>query len=715
MKAKRILALVLSMLMIAALLPAMVLAADYADTVVYGTIRTADAENPTAEAIAVKGGRFVYVGDEAGAEAFIDKEKTQVIDHRNKGIIIPGCYEGHAHYIMAKGMELMGGPAPTLTTTVEQFMQMVKDAYNQAKTAGKSSIYGFGWMYQQFEVEGMPTRRELDALCPDVALYVSDAEGHKGLANTLCLQNAGIMDRDGNVLISEIRGGEICMDEDGKPTGLLKEQAGTYVRTHGINFNEIFPDALAKTAVEQAQEQLLANGYISYMDGWSNVFGTNAYYEGAKALDEKGELNMLLGMAYEFESSSEIGIEAEIEKAKQMKKYTGGHINADYVKIFIDGTVESGTGFTMEPYQVEEFGNGIANWEQDEVTKITELANNNGMTMHIHTMGDAAVNRAVNAFVAKGKKELRNTVVHARHVPEADFERMADNNIVAVSGILWHGMASDIRDILNMVIPQNLADTAYPMKSYFDKGAVMTSHCDYPATSGSPVDPFGIIEIAVTGQMHLDGKLTDPFWTDELISREQALQALTINGAYQMHAEDERGSIKVGKYADFVLADQDVFTCEATDIGKTKVVSTWFEGEKVYQAPYHEDVNQIIVTIGQKEATVFGETKTNDVAPLFRHDRTMLPIRFVAEALGAKVGWEETGVDLGIVTITKGDTTIVITINSDTAYVNGEEVKLDSPAFIENARTYLPIRFVAENLGAKVDWVEETQTVIITR
>ncbi len=714
MRSKRNLALLLSILMLMALLPTMVFAADYADTVVYGTIRTAEEENPVAEAIAVKDGKFVYVGDEAGVEAFIDEEKTQVIDHRGKGIIIPGCYESHAHYMMAKGMSLMGGPAPTITTTVEQFKQMVKDAYDQAKAAGKSSIYGFGWMYQQFEIEGMPTRQELDALCPDIALYVNDSEGHKGLANTVCLQNAGIMDKDGKVLISKIRGGEICMDDNGQPTGLLKEQAGTYVRTRGINFDEIFPADLAKKAVEQAQEQLLANGYVSYMDGWSNVFGTNAYYEGAKELDEEGKLNILLGLSYEFESSSEIGIEAEIEEAKKMKKYTGGHIDADYVKIFIDGTVESGTGFTTEPYQMTEFGNGIANWEQDEVDKITEIANKNGLTMHVHTMGDAAVNRAVNAFVSKGKKELRNTVVHARNVQEKDFQRMADNNIVAVSGMLWHGMSSDTEIILNMIVPENLMSKAYPMKSYFDKGAVVTSHCDYPATSGSPNDPFGIMEIAVTGQMHVDGNLTEPFWTEELISREQALQALTINGAYQMHAEDEHGSIKVGKYADFVIADTDVFTCPANDIGKTKVVSTWFEGNKVYEAQNATE-NQIILTIGEKDATVFGEVKHNDVAPIIRNERTMLPIRFIAEALGAKVDWKETGVDMGIVTITKDDIKIEITINSDTAYVNGNAVKLDSPAFIENDRTYLPLRFISENLGAKVEWIEDVQQVVITK
>ncbi len=560
---------------------------DGADLVVYGKIFTsakdANGKYIYADAFAVKDGKFVYVGDVQNVASFIEEGKTQVVDHSGNGVIIPGCYESHAHYMMANAIPLMGGPALGLESTPDDFKAEVKAAYQRAKAAGKSSIYGFGWMYQVFEAEGMPTRQELDSICPDIALYVNDSEGHKGLANTLCLQNAGIMDKDGNVLISQIRGGEICMDENGKPTGLLKEQAGTYVRAHGINFNEIFPATLAMTAIEQSQQQLLANGFVSYMDGWSNVYGTNAFYEAAEQLDKAGGLNMLLGMAYEFESSTQ-SVADEIDKAIKTKKYTKGHIYADYVKIFIDGTVESGTGFTLEPYQETSYGHGMANWEENEVTDITRLANAAGMTMHVHTMGDAAVHRAVNAFVAGGQKELRNTVVHARNVPQEDFARMAENNIVAVSGILWHGMSWEVELYLNMIVPENLMSKAYPMKSYFNAGVVMTSHSDYPATSGSPNDPFGIMEIAVTCQMNTDGGLTDPFWKEESISREEALQALTINGAYQMHVEKERGSIEVGKYADFVFVDKDVLKCAESEIHTAKAESTWFEGKQVYPA-----------------------------------------------------------------------------------------------------------------------------------
>ncbi len=130
-----------------------------------------------------------------------------------------------------------------------------------------------------------------------------------------------------------------------------------------------------------------------------------------------------------------------------------------------------------------------------------------------------------------------------------------------------------------------------------------------------------------------------------------------------------------------------------------------------------DEANQIILTIGEKTAKAFGETKTNDVAPKIVNDRTMLPARFVAESLGAKVDWDEEKQLVTIVGINEKneEVTILITIDSDIALVNGEEVKLDSPAFIENDRTYTPLRFISENLGAKVDWNEEQQKVTITR
>jgi predicted amidohydrolase YtcJ len=118
------------------------------------------------------------------------------------------------------------------------------------------------------------------------------------------------------------------------------------------------------------------------------------------------------------------------------------------------------------------------------------------------------------------------------------------------------------------------------MKCFFDHGVNLSGHTDYPALSGSPDDPFGMMEIAVTGV--LAGEDGDPYWPEELITREQYLTAVTINCAKQMFIEDERGSIKTGKYADFLLVDKDVLSCPVTEIHAAKPAATYFEGKKVF-------------------------------------------------------------------------------------------------------------------------------------
>lgn len=132
-------------------------------------------------------------------------------------------------------------------------------------------------------------------------------------------------------------------------------------------------------------------------------------------------------------------------------------------------------------------------------------------------------------------------------------------------------------------------------------------------------------------------------------------------------------------------------------------------------AAWAEREDLIILTVGEKEAIVYGQKVTNDVAPMIKNNRVMLPTRFVAESLGANVKWEETAPDYGIVTITDNGVEIVIIIGEKTAYVNNKQVTLDSAAFISEDRTFTPIRFVAETLGYKVEWIEETQQVIIYR
>ena len=556
-----------------------------ADTVVFGTIRTAEEDNPVVEAIAVKDGKFIYVGDKAGAEAYIKEGVTEVIDHTGRGMVMPGCYDGHAHYMMTISLANMkGGLLFAKEDGKAEILKKVDAAALEASKAGKHCLFGFGWDMYKNRMTDHITLAELDAVSHGLSVALFDSGGHNMYCNTECFRRCGIIDDKGNVLIREIPGGLLEMDESGQLTGYIDERVTGYpMRMGGIDSDEIIDDEVASIALEKSQELLISNGYVSYMEGWSNAYHPTKFYEVANRFDKEGKLKLLLSMSYEVEPWQKDMSEQIDYLASLKEKYGTFHVRPQYLKVFMDGVVETSTGSMYKPYK-----SGItygSHWKVDRLADITRECNSKGLTVHTHVMGDKAIAEAAEAYIQGGDGEHRNCLVHLRNVRKEDFKRFAENNIACTAGITWHVTDDVSLAVLPDFIDEEYVLHGYPIKSFFDAGVKVSSHTDYPANGASPQNPFGIMEIAITGQMidQATGKPTPLFDPEELITLEQALQALTINGAWQLGLDNERGSIKVGKYADFVLADQDVFNCPVKDIHKTKVASTWFEGEKVYQ------------------------------------------------------------------------------------------------------------------------------------
>ena len=546
-----------------------------ADLVVYGKIYTAEG-NQIVEAFAVKDGKYVYVGDKAGAEAFVEEGKTEVVDYSGKGLVMPGCGNGHAHYTLGYAIQSVGTVIGYEDSPEKFLKEIVPAAVKKAKDNGAKAIFGQGWNLMTFE-HNMPTRQQLDAICSDIPIYFADEEGHKGLANTLALVNAGIMKADGTVLKKEIRGGEIGFAADGTPNGFLSEQAGTYTRSFLDNEN-LFSIDIAKATMESVQKHLLSEGYTMYVDGYSTYFFNENIFKAAQQIDQAGDLHIVLGLTTELDSWMDM--EKVLDKAADAKKYASTRVKPNWLKIFVDGTVEPGTGF-VEPLYPDGH-QGVVLWSEEELTDITRKANEKGVTVHTHVMGNKGVNRIVSAYVNGGKDEMRNTLVHVHSVYPEDYKRMADHNIYVTEGMLWHHFSNDKQELLKAgYVPMGMETKSYPMKSFFDNGIVMSSHSDFPALSGSPDDPFGIMEVAVTGVYYPEQ--AKPWWPEELLTREQALQALTINVAKQMFIENERGSISTGKYADFLLLTKDVLECPVTEIHEAKPAATYFEGKKVFE------------------------------------------------------------------------------------------------------------------------------------
>ena len=549
-----------------------------ADLVVYGKIFTSE-NNQIVEAFAVKDGKYVYVGDKAGAAAYIEEGKTEVVDYVGKGLVMSGCGNGHAHYMLGYALKTIGTMIG-LDVTSEKFLSdIVPAAVKKARAEGATSIFGQGWRLQSFEPQ-VPTREQLDAICDDIPMYFLDEECHKAIANTILLKKAGIINADGTAGKTTLRGGEIVVDANGMPTGLLKEQAQTYVRNFLDNDNLYTLDRALANLVE-IDKYLASVGYTMYHGGWGNYFVNTNYYEACQQMDKAGKLHFVVGLPYEIESWMDM--DEALVRAADAKKFASSRVLPRWIKLLFDGGVEAGTAIVDPLYP--DGHQGIANWTEEEMTELARKANANGLTLHVHVMGNKGVSQVVNAFINGGKDEMRNTLVHVRNVNAEDYKRMAEHNIYVTSGVTWHhnvtGAAEYMRE--HGMTPVGMEDKSYPFKSFFDNNIPVSIHSDYPALSGSPDDPFGIMEIAVTGVMA--GENGTPWWPEELATREQALTAMTINCAKQMFIEQERGSVSVGKFADFLLLDKDVLTCPVTDIHSTKPAATYFEGKKVFAKP----------------------------------------------------------------------------------------------------------------------------------
>ncbi|MBQ0033151.1 MAG: amidohydrolase family protein, partial [bacterium] len=568
-----------------------------ADTVVYGTIRTAEAGDPVVEAIAIKDGKYVYVGDTNGAAAFVEKGVTEVIDHRGKGMVMPGCTDGHAHYANTFAMGSMkGGILFDAGDGRNEVLRKLSEATLKARNAGKKSLCGFGWSYAILN-DDRPTLQDLDNATHGVSTVILDSSGHHAFCNSECLRRCGIIDGKGNVLIREIDGGVLEL-KNGYPTGYVNERVTGYLtRMGGIDYDELIDVEVAEDAIRKTQEVLLSTGYTMTLDAWSNNLHPSNLYVVAKRLDDQHDLKLVYPMTYEVEPW-QTDMTGEIDRLAAINEtYGTSHVLPMYLKVFMDGVVETKTGATIKPYQKDGEDDFVYKsfWSADRLTEITTNCNAKGLTVHVHTMGDAAIKETVDAYVkANGLRRdnaYRNCLVHLRNVRKEDFRRIAENNIACVAGLTWHASDPGLEEYLSGILEEEYVKHAYPIRSFFDAGVKVSSHSDYAANGECPQDPFGMMQVAVTGMIPNPAQGDRPYDTSELISVEQAFQALTLNGAWQVGLEDERGSIKVGKWADFVLADQDVFACAATDIGKTKVVSTRFEGEKVYEAPPGSEAN----------------------------------------------------------------------------------------------------------------------------
>ncbi|MCQ2752402.1 MAG: amidohydrolase family protein [Coriobacteriales bacterium] len=559
-----------------------------ADLVVYGKIYTAEKENDgLCDAFAVKDGKFIYVGDKAGAAAFIDECKTKVIDNTDKGLIIPGCTEGHGHFI---GIDALVRMMPAyFESDYKKVLDVISEKLKEDPNMKFFMSWGFD--YQTF-VQNIDKDKcyaeEIEAVAPGIPVVMFDASGHQALCNTTALKKAGIADGQ------KVRGGNIYLTNSGVPNGLLSDEVVCFVVGNAIDLSSLGPETF-ETACKSAIATLNQRGFTNYYDCYINFIGDVDFYPCIKEMDENGTLNCNVTSTYTIRSyESDKTQEKTDYLIEQGEKYKSEHFNPLHLKLFADGVVEARTGWLLDEYPGAEPGQEHGNmvWKPEELKKIVAYANSKGIPVHTHTFGDAACKAVIDAYIYGEEfsdKHIHNSLAHVRNITDEDIERCGAHNIGIAENLIWHAMDmpeeqwKETLELANATFPAGIFENGYPMKSLIDKGIIVTSSTDAPCAEALEGNILNIIEVSVTGQSPEEEGI--PYNTKELLSIREVLECLTINGARQLEIDDKCGSIKQGKNADFVILDKDFLDYQGEElrtIHNTKIKSVYFEGNEVY-------------------------------------------------------------------------------------------------------------------------------------
>ena len=546
-----------------------------ADTVVYGKIYTSNASQEYTEAAAIKDGKYIFVGSEEDAKEFIEEGTTQIVDHRDKGLVMAGATEGHGHYVGQGALQYMN--FSVAGTTEDEILTNVKQYV--ADNPDLKVIYTFGWdNVAMIKIKAtLEMKSKLDEICSDKIMLIVDDSGHNAFFNSKCAEAAGI-DKD-----TEITGGFLSKNEDGELMGLASDMAMNYLLKNAVATQEIISESDYEGIVKAMEEVLHSYGYTNYQDGWTNYWGTQLL-NALTSYDKNTGLSVMVSGSYKIDSYDDW--KAELSKAEEcMNEYPTDHFKYNIIKLFADGeAVESKSGWLLEGYVDGSHGTQV--WEDETMNDIVKAANEKGLAVHVHSQGDGAIQQVVEACINAEdvKKEgVFNGICHGRNYTEESKQKMGEHNIYAAQNINWRVLTpKENEEQITEVMTMETFMVGYPIKSLIENGVLVTSSTDVPAASGAPTDVCGIIEVAVNdtrGDMEVVPE--DP---SECVSVEQALDIMTINGAKQLQVEDERGSVEVGKYADFLLIDKDITACDYDKIHEGKVISVYFEGNQVYTA-----------------------------------------------------------------------------------------------------------------------------------
>jgi predicted amidohydrolase YtcJ len=527
----------------------------HASLVITGArVWTGDTENPWADAVAVDGETILAVGSADDIAAYVGGE-TRVITVPGS-MLVPGFIDTHVHFIDGGGalasVQLRDADSP------EEFTRRIADFANTIEPG--EWILGGTWDHENWGGE-LPRRDWIDEVTPDNPVWVFRLDGHMALANSLALKAGGI-DAD----TPDIDGGVIDRDEDGRPAGVLKDNAMTAVGAAVPPPSNSLLDRQATAAMNY----VAANGVTSVHDmaDWNSL----ATY---RRLEKRGELLTRIYSVVPLPDWEKLRDEVASNGTGTDWLKIGG------LKAMMDGSLGSHTAAFLDAFSDKPDDVGLVIHDLDDMRDWVTSADEAGLNVMVHAIGDRAIRDLLDIFLdaveANGERDRRFRIEHAQHIQPDDIERFAIQNIVA-SMQPYHAI-DDGRWAERVIGPERIK-TTYAFRSLIDAGARVSFGSDWYVAPATPIEG---IYAAVTRRT-IDGANPEGWVPAQKISVEEALRAYTSEAAYASFEEDRKGTIRAGMLADLVLLDRDLTAVPPETIADTQVLATIVGGKIVYSS-----------------------------------------------------------------------------------------------------------------------------------
>ncbi len=536
-----------------------------------GPIYTVDATHPMVEAVATSGDTILFAGTLAEAEQF-KTEQTQVIDLKGK-TMTPGLIEGHGHF-MGLGynelnLDLMS------TTSYQEIVDAVAEEVEKA--APGEWITGRGWHQSKWTempsdtVNGFQTHYLLSEVSPNNPVYLRHASGHAGFANAKAMEIAGleILSKDG-INKFEVEGGEVMRDELGRPTGIFNERAMCLITKH---IPESTPEKNAK-AFELAVAACHRNGIVGFHDAGIGRETIHFYKEMKTAGKMKIRMySMLTGWDKDL-------LNEWYEKGPMIDP--DNLVTIRSVKLNCDGALGSRGAWLLEPYtdRPGHFGHETLPMEFVKETSLKGLQN--GFQVCSHAIGDRANQEILDRYEAAFTElpdmasDHRFRIEHAQHLNPDDIPRFAELGVIPAMQAIH--MSSDRPWAIDRLGEKRIKEGAYMWQALLKTGIPIVNGTDVPVEPINPIASF----YASVSRKTLKGTPEGGYEPEQKMTREQALRSYTLDAAYGAFEENIKGSITVGKLADFTIYTQDIMTVAEDKLLDTKIAMTIFDGEVVY-------------------------------------------------------------------------------------------------------------------------------------